>query len=998
MSDIETRLPEQSVKSAEKTKSAILSEKLLKIAGRSLRESDLRPPKCLEPQGKLSDPLVDGDWHEELNLPRARSVFQGIDGIAVTLLGVVFPAALMVLFALVTTKRFTLVLLNHPLETLAEIILLMSIPVLNWLVWSALCKGKSIFSRKVVTALGVAGGASICVSVISAAGLIAAANQQTGAAFEFANGLLSLTVISTLSAAVSAYLMYKIHAGRDLQESRRQVIACALMGVTASALTVGTAEFRPFSVRLAQKMAVSGVPKESQEGLRWLRLLNPERELRMECSDSRAAGLAGLFIPMKPKTQQQLYFALTGNPFSFADISNKDLSSMPDSYLSRHVVGEKIPGFVLTRSTLSGNVHPDSLSSTLNWTFVLKNDTWSPQEARAEFGLPPGAAVTGLTVWHKGEPEKAGFVASGKADAVMSMRTIGGDAPAMVTDLGHGRVLMHCYPVPQEEELKVRVTAVVPLKPETGSNASLSLPTLISSNFALDGEHRLRFRSTRKLQSALPQLTAELGPDKQELLSGVLTAAQLQDSNQNITVSCQSKPRTLAVLDRVATKLAFEEKRKQINELEQEAKNTNDAEKIVVMIDGSKGVQNQLDEIRNAVSAKHKDVKAQLHTVAIEPRYVIQKLQPLSVPAPKHLVVVLDGSESMEGFMKDVKVAMQQLPDNIPTTLIVAAEESAKVTRGNNKEAIISALNKVPFTGGQDNLKAVVQAAELAGETRGAAVLWIHGPQPVINQEIYDLTPYVAAPAFYELALGAGTDTYEFLKNHTEIGPFSPVPRNTTSIASDLTTFLKKWQPGSQDFAVSTAATTSKPQDSLIPSKEESEELLALYAHQEVDNLIAARKLQKAAVTAVNYELVSAVSSAIVGYTAPSSQQFDTGSTAAPINLQGTTNGTISPQGGDAIVVEGVNTAGTVRVNNLANLEAVLNIIANGAELMGLIAGAMMIINGFTSKAVVKLGETIAFGPKVRIAAGAAVIAMGLAVPGMINWLVSSARDANLFT
>src|SRR5262249_1292874 len=42
--------------------------------------------------------------------------------------------------------------------------------------------------------------------------------------------------------------------------------------------------------------------------------------------------------------------------------------------------------------------------------------------------------------------------------------------------------------------------------------------------------------------------------------------------------------------------------------------------------------------------------------------------------------------------------------------------------------------------------------------------------------------------------------------------------------------------------------------------------------------------------------------------------------------LQGATNGTIGPQQGDATVVQGVNTAGTVRVNNLANLEALLNI------------------------------------------------------------------------
>lgn len=53
---------------------------------------------------------------------------------------------------------------------------------------------------------------------------------------------------------------------------------------------------------------------------------------------------------------------------------------------------------------------------------------------------------------------------------------------------------------------------------------------------------------------------------------------------------------------------------------------------------------------------------------------------------------------------------------------------------------------------------------------------------------------------------------------------------------------------------------------------------------------------------------------------------------ASPI-LQGATNGTIAPQGGDATVVQGVNTAGTVRVNNLANLAACGNLPSVSAPL-----------------------------------------------------------------
>src|SRR5579885_1239178 len=61
--------------------------------------------------------------------------------------------------------------------------------------------------------------------------------------------------------------------------------------------------------------------------------------------------------------------------------------------------------------------------------------------------------------------------------------------------------------------------------------------------------------------------------------------------------------------------------------------------------------------------------------------------------------------------------------------------------------------------------------------------------------------------------------------------------------------------------------------------------------------------------------------------TGSEAQQYSNGN--APV-LQGATYGTIGPQGEDATAVMGVNTAGTVRANNLANEEALLNIIANG--------------------------------------------------------------------
>jgi len=123
--------------------------------------------------------------------------------------------------------------------------------------------------------------------------------------------------------------------------------------------------------------------------------------------------------------------------------------------------------------------------------------------------------------------------------------------------------------------------------------------------------------------------------------------------------------------------------------------------------------------------------------------------------------------------------------------------------------------------------------------------------------------------------------------------------------------------------------------------------------------------------------------------TGAQSEQIQDG--AAPM-LQGTTNGTISPQGEDATAIIGVNTAGTVRVNNLANMEALLNIIANGMEILGIAWGGPTMVFGFMHMAA---GSQDAMK---KVLFGAAGVTGGLATPGSINWLVASARDANLFS
>jgi hypothetical protein len=540
-----------------------------------------------QPANDKSDATASGDkstmedWEREsISEPRQQGQWQGLSGISVMLFGVVLPSVLLVMGCASIPKRITLVLLNHPIETLVEMGLLFSIPVVNYVVWSAICKNNIRFSRLRDAALGMVTCASGIVSIICAAGLALGSHElfaEVGTAFS--TGFTFMSVAALLAGATACYLINRIRLSRDLPKARAVVVVSAVAGALLCLIAFVAAEARPWFVRIAQRQAVSNSPHDQAEGLERLRWLNPERELRMECADSRAAGLVGMFIPLKSSTQHQLYFTLTGKPYSFRDSHNNDLSSMPDDYLSRHVVGGKLSGLTLWRSKLDGTIHPSTLTSTVHWTMVFKNDANFQQEARAELKMPQGAVITGLRLWNSGEALDGVFAASGKGQGGSTWLEAGHDSPAIVTDLGHNRLLLHCYPVPPEEELKVQVTMAVPLKPDGSRTASIALPRFIATNFELQGEYQLRLRSSLPLSSGAKGLKESTSAVGDKVLSGELQADQIGGSDLVVSAARSDRSATVAVLDRVAVQLEHDDERRK--EDARRAQTTNDEQRFL---------------------------------------------------------------------------------------------------------------------------------------------------------------------------------------------------------------------------------------------------------------------------------------------------------------------------------------------------------------------------------------------------------------------------------
>jgi hypothetical protein len=890
-----------------------------------------------------ADQSLLNDWDREaIPKPCERPLWQGLDGLSVMLFGVVIPLSLIVLSSAVCPKGLTMVLLNHPVETIAEAILLFAIPAINYRVWSSICKDTlrfSSFSRILLTRLGIALGASSIVSAVCVAALIFGCKQPESQDITgFDLGFFLIAIMSLLASFATAHLINKVRLIRDLPRLQFQVVVYALVGAAISLLTFIGAEGRPWLVRLVERKAVAGSPKERSEGLQWLRMLNPEQQLRLECSDARAVGLPGLFIPIKTTKQKQLYFALTGKPFSFRDCTNTDLASLPDDFLGRSVVGERKAGLSLTRSYMTGTVHPEALSSTIDWTLVFKNESATAQEARAEFKVPQGSVVNGLTYWAEGQAQRASFAPTEKPQMPQNMHTDRAGS-ATVTDLGHDRMLVCCNPVASDDEVKISIRTIVPLTLDGAAAASFVLPRFISTDFDVVGEeHSLRLRSTKQLTASLANFKQGKNLEGDQLLVGTFTERQLEAADLTVTVSNPRPWQTVALVDEIAS--------------------------------GHRG----------------------------KPRFVVQTVMPVVPPIPNHVVVVVDGSSTIEKYAGELQEALAQIPSTIPASIIIASTGDEKPKEPLTLSQGIKALSNMKFVGGQDNLQAVVRAAELAGENRGGAVLWIHGPQSVLSRELYIIPSYVAAPSFYELALDSGdTDTYEFFKNHSEIGPFVQVSRRT-SAASDLEHFLSKWKLSSDNYEVTLSEEFSMPGNARIATESESKELVALHAYQECRKFIADKRARAAADKAISYGLVTLASSA---YVVCPSRSHDVDLRNTPPVLRGATNGTIGPQIDDATYVTGVtNTGGTVRVNNAANFEALVNCIVNGLGICFVPYGFALLV----ASVIVKESPGQLPSPQTKLAArkriiiGLAMVLIGMTLPGIVNWFLASARDANLFS
>ena len=135
-------------------------------------------------------------------------------------------------------------------------------------------------------------------------------------------------------------------------------------------------------------------------------------------------------------------------------------------------------------------------------------------------------------------------------------------------------------------------------------------------------------------------------------------------------------------------------------------------------------------------------------------QYILQKVVARRSPAKRNIAVVIDGSRGMADHFDAIAKALAAMPDLKPRVLLAADE----IVDLSGKDAA-KQLHALAGVGGCDNVPALLQAFDEVGD--GGAIVWLHGPQPVMLRPATPLVQWLERGAkvdIYDVAMATGAN------------------------------------------------------------------------------------------------------------------------------------------------------------------------------------------------------------------------------------------------
>jgi hypothetical protein len=611
-------------------------------------------------------------------------------------------------------------------------------------------------------------------------------------------------------------------------------IAGLRWGLGAAALLLALVALPIPFTRYWSQIAAHESPEDKVEAVKWLRLFGREEVLLSDCyGNSGWGGNApwGIYVqgrPVSPEAARSIFYRVTGRPFNAVAPPQSGFGLKRWDFLDElswdaeqggTIVGGRLKGLSLAQSRLDGLMDADAAWSYVEWTLEFKNVSTTQREARAQIALPPGGVVSRLTLWVNGEEREAAFAGCSQVrQAYQQVVNVQRRDPVLVTSCGPDRVLMQCFPVPENGgTIKVRLGITSPLHLENAESAVALWPHFIERNFNVPDhlEHSLWVEARQPVHSASPAFKTDLSKPGVQALR-----AQLRDARL-------SEPASAVRLRRDAA-------------------------------------------ANEAWITDHRSTDGQI---------VRQTIKPRREPAPERIVFVVDGSLSMTEFFPQIAGVLRNLTNGVEFAVLLAGdsvEELSPVRRGDEATCrqVADQLAQRKGAGGQDNVPALMRGWDWAAERPNGVVVWIHGPQPQLLengetiQQRFDWRPG-GGPVIFEVQTSPGPD--RVIENLNGKAALKSVARYGT-LREDLGRLTDGWRGGATQLELTRERSASGVMPVTNRGKENSRHLARLWAYDEILRLIAARKRDAAVQLAGLYQLVTPVSGAVVLETR---QQFD---------------------------------------------------------------------------------------------------------------------------
>ena len=573
-----------------------------------------------------------------------------------------------------------------PIPTHFYAVLIFLVPLMNWLMIRHFDKGVA-GSRVFMTFVGMA----LFVNLLYGLLFLPMLPIALIGIMVYGLGLLPLSPVVSLLITISQLRKQKAMGASKGALAGFLFMLVLLLGI----------ESRSLSTTIGANWAAETDSETSAEGIALIRNFGSEKVLLEACygfgeQTLLGPGLRVFFLReslARPKAEQarRTYYRLTGAAFNSVAAPSRVLDDLGwrearerDEERGGDEVAGRIRGLSLKESRIDTVVETGATLAYTEWELLFVNSTDEAQEARAQVQLPPGGFVSRLTLWINGEEREAAFDSTLKVKrAYRDVAVVKRRDPVLVSSSGPDRVLVQCFPVPADGEMRVRIGVTSPLligDYASGVEGSLTLPAIVEQNFEIPSslEHMVWSQGVGEFLSVPDGLT-NTAPAQGPIISrGSLTDERLRDPGSVLRLSLEKAPESSWVEEDFYS----------------------------------------------------------------ETGAVVQTLEDVYQEPFGNVLFVVDGGQDMGEAGEDLAHAIGLLPRDIHVELMIAGSSDVTPRTPSRAEpahvqSMLSRLEDHDFQGGVEVATTLArafdsvqsEAAERGG--RPGAVVWLHGAQPV---------------------------------------------------------------------------------------------------------------------------------------------------------------------------------------------------------------------------------------------------------------------------